>query len=190
MVTISRYKPAYLEAFRKFNREWIEKYFRIEACDVKVLGDPKGEIIDKGGEIFIALEGGTIPVGCCALIRHDETKPTELKTSTGHAETKSERSNPQIEHSSSEVRWELAKMAVDPASQGHGTATLLANAVIEEARKRGAKCIFLEANTKLAASVHLYRKVGFRPVANAHPAYERCDLFMELQLNPNRSLDR
>ena len=182
MVTISRYKPAYLEAFKRLNREWIEKYFRIEACDVKVLGDPEGEIIDKGGEIFIALDGGTTPVGCCALIRHDATKPAELNAQTSHAEAKPEGKSLNNGKNDENTRWELAKMAVDPAYQGHGTATLLATAVIDEARKRGARKIFLEANTKLAPSVHLYRKLGFRPATDAVPAYERCDLFMELPL--------
>jgi GNAT superfamily N-acetyltransferase len=32
-----------------------------------VIGDPEGQIVDKGGHVFLALEDG-VPVGCVALI--------------------------------------------------------------------------------------------------------------------------
>jgi putative acetyltransferase len=44
------------------------RHFTLERKDREVLEDPQGEIVDKGGRIFIAVEGGQ-PVGCVALIR-------------------------------------------------------------------------------------------------------------------------
>lgn len=40
--------------------------FSLEPKDQKVLGDPQGEILAKGGHIFI-VEGEGQAVGCCAL---------------------------------------------------------------------------------------------------------------------------
>lgn len=95
-------------------------------------------------------------IGCCALIRHTSE------------------------------RYELAKMAVSPDAQGHGAGRLLAEAVIDKARALNAKELFLEANTRLEASVHLYRSLGFKPADVAHASYERCDLFMIMNLKKDK----
>ena len=55
-------------AFRDLNLEWIERYFEVEPNDRKVLSDPYGYIIDKGGAIFMAEYKNEI-VGTCALIK-------------------------------------------------------------------------------------------------------------------------
>lgn len=116
---------------------------------MEILGDPEGEIIDKGGEIFLALSRGKV-VGCCALVYHPDTG-----------------------------RYELAKMAVSPAEQGKGIGFLLGAALLKYAGEHGVTDIFLEANTRLAASVRLYHKLGFRQVEAKNPAYDRCNLYME-----------
>lgn len=144
-----------LESFVQFNKEWITHYFRLEPSDLHYLSHPKEYILDKGGHVFVALADNT-PIGCCALIPHPETG-----------------------------RWELAKMAVTAAAQGHGAGEALARAAIAKATEAGVDELFLEANTKLAASVHLYEKMGFRPVADYTPAYERCNLFMICKLTKN-----
>lgn len=59
------------EAFRTLNEEWITKLFRVEEKDRHTLSDPYGTIVAPGGEVFIALDGGTV-AGCAALIRFDE----------------------------------------------------------------------------------------------------------------------
>jgi N-acetylglutamate synthase-like GNAT family acetyltransferase len=93
-------------------------------------------------------------LGCCALIHHPQNDT-----------------------------YELAKMAVDPAAQGLGLGFKLGSALVDYAKSIGAKEIFLEANTRLVASIHLYRRLGFKPVENYHAAYSRCDLFMTLPLH-------
>jgi putative acetyltransferase len=61
-------EPAHAEAFRLLNEAWISKHFTLEAKDREVLGDPWGKIIDKGGRVFMALDGHE-PVGCVALMK-------------------------------------------------------------------------------------------------------------------------
>ncbi len=42
---------------------------------------------------------------------------------------------------------------------------------------------WIERYFRLAASIHLYHKLGFKAVEMTHPAYDRCDLCMEITLN-------
>ena len=56
-------------AFERLNREWIEAYFTVEPADREVLGDPRGKIIDSGGEVFFVLHRGQVQ-GTCAVLRH------------------------------------------------------------------------------------------------------------------------
>lgn len=55
------------EAFRCLNEAWIEKFFGLEEQDNKILRDPEGYVLAKGGHIFFAVADG-IPIGCCALV--------------------------------------------------------------------------------------------------------------------------
>jgi ribosomal protein S18 acetylase RimI-like enzyme len=52
--------------FEKFNRNWIEKYFEMEAIDEFVLTNPEAAIIKPGGAILMALYNGTV-AGTVAL---------------------------------------------------------------------------------------------------------------------------
>lgn len=155
---ICRYEPSLREAFIQLNRGWIERYFHLEESDRHLFADPEASIIAPGGDIFFALVDGKA-VGCCALIRHE----------AADGDT-----------------WELAKMAVAPEAQGAGVGYRLGLALMDFARYRGVRRLFLEANTRLEASVHLYKKLGFKAVADYKAAYERCDLFMEADLTAPR----
>ena len=110
------------------------------------------DIISNGGQIFVALSSKEV-VGCCALVRH--------KDSDTH---------------------ELAKMAVSPAAQGLGIGRMLGEALVGYARKSGVKRLFLEGNTKMEASIILYRKLGFEEVPIDNSAYKRCNIMMLLDL--------
>lgn len=66
-IRIRRYRPGDEGAFFALNEAWIERFFRMEAKDRKMLGDPAGQILEPGGDILMAEEDGTA-VGCCALI--------------------------------------------------------------------------------------------------------------------------
>ena len=65
---IVEFAPEHAEAFRTLNEAWISKYFTLEAKDREVLDDPQGQILAKGGRIFMAIEGGEA-VGCVALLK-------------------------------------------------------------------------------------------------------------------------
>ena len=70
-IRVVPFQPDYAGDFRRLNLEWIERLFTVEAPDRKVLDDPEGAIIGKGGMIFFALDGEAV-VGTVALIRIDE----------------------------------------------------------------------------------------------------------------------
>ena len=48
-VSIVDFDAGYAESFKNLNYEWISKYFEIEDSDRKMLEDPQGYIIDRGG---------------------------------------------------------------------------------------------------------------------------------------------
>jgi len=78
--------------------------------------------------------------------------------------------------------YELAKMAVFKHARGKGIGLLLGRAILEKAKQKGAKRVYLESNTALQPALHLYRKLGFRQIANRPSPYNRCNVQMELFL--------
>jgi len=157
-IVVSSNTIAYEKEFRQLNEAWISANFWLEESDIKLLSDPQKYILDKGGNVFIALLDGK-PVGTCALIVHDN------------------------------ITCELGKMAVDPKAQSHGIGFLLGSALLEKARQRNFIRVVLEGNTKMEASIALYRKLGFKEVAlpefeQPTDFHKRCNIFMEYSINP------
>ena len=152
MVRITTYKPEYKDDFIRLNKKWIETYFKIEASDIETFSHVD-DIVASGGQIFLAITDRGEAVGCCALKHHSETQT-----------------------------YELAKMAVSPEHQGQHIGHLLGEAVIEYAKQLGVQRIFLEGNTKLKASIALYKSLGFVEIPLKGNAYERCDILMEWTL--------
>jgi len=153
LVEIIDYKPQYQDVFRDLNKEWISTYFEMEDSDYKALDHPKEYILDKGGFIIVALYEDE-PMGVCAMIKMNDA----------------------------EYDFELAKMAVSPKAQGKNIGFLLASAIIEKAKSKGAKKIYLESNTVLKPAINLYHKLGFQKVAGKPTPYTRCNIQMELNL--------
>lgn len=153
MIKIITYNKQYKADFIRLNTEWIKTYFRLEESDLRTFANIDSYIIGNGGQIFLALDDSGEVVGCCALINHPDKDS-----------------------------YELAKMAVSPNTQGHHIGHQLGTALIDYARKIGAKRLYLEGNTKLEASIHLYRKLGFKEVPLEGNTYDRCDIIMELNL--------
>ncbi len=111
------------------------------------------ENIVKPGGQIFFVLENEIALGTCAVIRHDATL------------------------------FELAKMAVDPVSQGRGYGNLLIQRAIEFTRESGAERLMLLTNSRLDAAIHLYEKHGFRSVPITHADhYSRVDLEMLLKL--------
>ncbi|MBQ9637592.1 MAG: GNAT family N-acetyltransferase [Prevotella sp.] len=152
-IRITTYAPQYRDDFIRLNKEWIETYFRLEESDLKTFANIDSYIIGNGGQIFLAIADDGQVVGCCALISHPDRG------------------------------WhELAKMAVSPHWQGHHIGHRLGEALISYACEHGVRHIFLEGNTRLEASIALYRKLGFQEVPLDDKAYDRCDILMQLEL--------
>ena len=129
-VRIELYNPEYKKDFVLLNTEWITKYFRLEESDLYTLNNIEEYILNKGGQVFLAIVNDKV-VGCCALIAHPENQT-----------------------------FEMAKMAVSPQAQGLGLGRRLGEILIQYAKDRGIKQIFLEGNTRLESSIILYRKLA------------------------------
>lgn len=70
-LTIVTFDPALREEFKRLNVAWLERYFRVEPIDERVLGNPEQEILAAGGEILFALLEGEV-VGTVGLKLEDE----------------------------------------------------------------------------------------------------------------------
>lgn len=68
---IVEYRPAYRKCFERLNREWLEESFAVEPDDEKLLRDPNGRILRRGGAVLFARLRGEI-VGTVALIPYAE----------------------------------------------------------------------------------------------------------------------
>lgn len=66
-ITIEPFRDAYAAAFDRLNRAWLEQFVRVEPQDEVYLRDPRGTIVDVGGEVFCAVRDGDV-VGTCAAI--------------------------------------------------------------------------------------------------------------------------
>ncbi|WP_437362877.1 bifunctional helix-turn-helix transcriptional regulator/GNAT family N-acetyltransferase [Olivibacter jilunii] len=150
-VTIVKYNPVYHTAFKTLNEEWISTYFELEEADRQALENPDQYILNPGGKIFVALYHGE-PVGVCALIKMNDP----------------------------DYDYELAKMAVSPKAQGKNIGYLLGQSAINEARKIGAKALYLESNTILKPAINLYYKLGFQKISGHVSPYKRCNIQMSL----------
>ena len=76
---------------------------------------------------------------------------------------------------------ELKRMWLRPACRGRGLADRLMARVLEEARALGGLTLRLDSESRLEAAVRLYRRYGFREIAdyNGNP---RADVWMERAL--------
>jgi GNAT superfamily N-acetyltransferase/DNA-binding MarR family transcriptional regulator len=68
-IEILDYRPALKKHFRELNYAWLREHFTVEPEDEKLLSDPRGRIINRGGAVLFAAAGEEI-LGTCALIRH------------------------------------------------------------------------------------------------------------------------
>lgn len=68
-IRILPFEPALAPAFAELNYLWIAADYDVEEHDREVLDHPGRSIIEKGGEVFFAVEG-TRAVGTVAMIPH------------------------------------------------------------------------------------------------------------------------
>lgn len=70
-LSVVPYRPAYRRHFAALNLAWLQESFVPEAKDLRLLQDPSGAILRRGGRIYVALWEGR-PIGVCALLRHGD----------------------------------------------------------------------------------------------------------------------
>jgi putative acetyltransferase len=67
MIEIIEYADVYAADFKRLNLEWLDKYHLTEEHDLFYLNNPREQILNKGGAIYLAREGHAI-AGTAALI--------------------------------------------------------------------------------------------------------------------------
>ena len=78
--------------------------------------------------------------------------------------------------------FELAKMGVSSTFQGKGISKLLLEKCLDEAKKMGAKKLYLVSNSKLTTALSLYEKYGFKHVPVIDNHYSNADVRMEISV--------
>lgn len=117
--------------FYRINAEWIETMFAMEENDRRVLEDPRGTIVDRGGIVLFVRAPDLGIIGTCALRRSEEGC------------------------------YELTKMGVLASARGRKAGDFLLAHILERAREMRMKRLYLLTNTACAAAIHLYEKFGF-----------------------------
>lgn len=146
--------------FADITQAWVEEMFTLEANDRAIIEDPRGTILDRGGEILFVEADGLGIVGTCALM------PSEDRS------------------------FELTKMGVRSEARGRNAGAFILEAILDRARSLHARGdldgLFLLTNAKCRAAIHLYEKHGFQHdpeiLARFGPRYARCDVAMSYPL--------
>jgi DNA-binding MarR family transcriptional regulator/ribosomal protein S18 acetylase RimI-like enzyme len=151
-LTIRDFDDGLAEAFYRINAKWIGAMFALEDNDVALLSNPRGLIIDKGGVVLFAETADLGVVGTCALMNMGDGC------------------------------FELTKMAVLEAARGRKVGEYLLAKALERARAMEIERLYLLTNSKCAAAIHLYEKLGFEHdaeiMATFGSRYERCNVAM------------
>jgi ribosomal protein S18 acetylase RimI-like enzyme len=79
--------------------------------------------------------------------------------------------------------YEFTKMAVDEKFRRKGIAEKLSYASFQKAKELGAAKVILYSNTKNAAAIKLYEKIGFRHLKVEPGVYERANVKMVIDID-------
>jgi GNAT superfamily N-acetyltransferase len=157
-ISVVPFHPKYAGDFRRLNLDWIERLFKVEAPDLKVLDNPGRAIVEPGGMIFFALEGDAV-VGTVAMIRVTDDRYALAKMAVPPT------------HQNRGIGRLLGDACRDWVTQ-----------------QRSIRTVFLETNSKLDNAIHLYGRLGFRHAPWPHPSdYARGDVYMELKIEPTEA---
>jgi len=80
-------------------------------------------------------------------------------------------------------RCEMKRLYVAPAARGTGLGRALVQAVIDEARSRGYRELFLDTLPTMNAAIGLYRALGFREVEPYYPGAPPGTVYLALGLD-------
>lgn len=133
MIEIVNFQPNHAKAFKELNEAWIRQYFEIEESDRKMLDDPQGYILDKGGAILIA-EMDEKPIGTCALVKMADQK-FELAKMAVSPEAQGQK-----------IGWKIGLATIEKAKElGADTIYLETNSVLKPAIQLYKKLGFKDA---------------------------------------------
>ena len=76
-------------------------------------------------------------------------------------------------------KWELCKLGANENIPHKGAGTAVFKALMDYAKKQGAKTVLIETNSKLGPALHIYEKYGFTYVPMIDSEYKRVDVIME-----------
>jgi ribosomal protein S18 acetylase RimI-like enzyme len=78
--------------------------------------------------------------------------------------------------------FEFTKMAVDPVFHRRGIAEQLCYASFKKAKELNAEHVILYSNTKQAAAIRLYERLGFEHLPVENDVYKRANVKMRIDL--------
>ncbi|MCA9194832.1 MAG: GNAT family N-acetyltransferase [Planctomycetales bacterium] len=89
-----------------------------------------------------------------------------------------------------ETTCELKKMYFLPQARGRGAGRVLAELLVNDARRLGFQRVYIETLESMIAANQLYRKLGFRllPSKLGNTGHCGCDTFYELPLQPHEEI--
>lgn len=130
-----------IAAFRELCAEYVESLeYTAECASLEhqgigcELASLPGAYAPPRGEILLARDGASIPIGCVALRPLDQTV------------------------------CEMKRMYVRPAVRDKGLGRSLAMAIIAAARSRGYQAMRLDTGVSMTAAAALYASIGFRDI--------------------------
>ncbi len=154
-IVICNYDDKFAEDFARLNREWLDAFALYEDADGKQLYFPRETILERGGEIYIAVKGAQV-VGTCALVRLSPSIFEVAKLSVS------------LEAQGQGLGRRLTRFAIDRArAVGAARVGLLSSTKLEKA-------------LRLYESIGFKRK----PLPVDQP-YLTADVYMELELDDN-----
>ena len=147
------YDIKYKNDFIEMNKAWISEMFAMEPEDERELGNIE-PYIEKGGQIFFALNEEEKVVACCMIAPREDGD------------------------------WEIMKFAARGMYTGTGAGSACLKACIDYARELHLPKIIIVSNRMCTHAVHLYRKFGFEeiPVDKKRFPFERADIAFEMML--------
>ena len=78
--------------------------------------------------------------------------------------------------------WEPIQLGVRPQFQGLGIGRMLVSTVIEFAKSKGIRRLYLDSNSSLRTAIQIYESFGFRHLPASRKRYATADVAMELEL--------
>jgi putative acetyltransferase len=154
MITIDDFRPEHAPAFEALNRAWLVENELLEPADEPTLTNPQGEVIDAGGQIFVALDGDEV-IGTAGIVPYGEGALEIVKLAVSPA------------HRGQGLGRRLAEACLAEASRrGVNRVVLVSNSRLQAALRLYERLGFT-----------------YRPFPSTIP-YATADVYMELELSP------